>query len=247
MRISIVSVSVVLAGCAFDAGNWFSTLDARLEARTEVPESRNAGDGWQTFDTDYELRIERASLELGNVELLDEPDTAVSDEHAQGADALDDEVTVGRVAVSLPVGDVDLLGGEPLALDCVLGCGLPRVHLVRARVAVRSVAFEGRVRDSRTDARIADEPAWRWNERLDVEEQPVLEVPVEIVVERDSPPETRLVLTLVVSSQLFDGIDWSGVPEDEGVRALDAPGNAEAIERLHAALADLVFRTDAAP
>lgn len=230
-RILLVSLSLALTGCTLDAGNWFSTLDAEIEARFETPESRDAGDDWHALDDDYDLRFDGAAIELGNIELLASTDAAG-----------DDGGPSTRVAVSLPVGDVDLLDGARSPLDCVLSCGLPRLHLVRARVVVRSVAFEGRVRDGGSEMRIA-ESAWRWEERLDVTEQPVLDIPLDVVVDRASPPEIALLLSVAVSSRLFDGIDWSSIPEVDGVRDVAATGG-DAVERLHAALRELALVAD---
>ena len=60
------------AACTFEAGNWFATLSPSLSAAYLPRTDRNVGEeqNWQKLSNDYQVRIVRATLELGKIGLL---------------------------------------------------------------------------------------------------------------------------------------------------------------------------------
>lgn len=70
MRNRIVLPLLLLSGCALDAGESFATLEPTVKAAYTPVASRDAGNGFQQLASDYQLRLDAASLGLSHVELL---------------------------------------------------------------------------------------------------------------------------------------------------------------------------------
>lgn len=241
------------AGCAWGPGEPFATVSARIEARLEVPDGRDLGDGWQKLASNYEIAIEELSLETGGVALIDagpggqgfDPAspppgyTLCHNGHCHAEDGAlvpYEEVAaeLGQggalvAAVTLPVGDLDLAEGVERALDCAPSCDLPLASIVEARLDVRRIQARGRVRDGRDPARIDGEQAWTLDLSLD---EPVsLSSPVDLPADRVHDPAVSLGVGLALTSRLFDDVAWAGLdagPDGPDDYVLDADGGARA-------------------
>jgi hypothetical protein len=174
------------SGCALGPGTPYAVLEASFEAVLAAPPGRDLPDGWQRLNTDYQVRITSAQLELSGLELLTfgEGGVAFDPAHPPAGYGLchnghchrDDGALISYEEISaelagngagapsvvtLPIGRRDLLVGGRETLECDPGCDLPRADISRARLRVMRIAMEGVVRDSRVPARLAGEPPWR--------------------------------------------------------------------------------------
>jgi hypothetical protein len=70
MRARLLLPLVFLSGCALDAGESFATLEPTVSASYTPVSSRDAGNGFQQLASDFQVRLDAASLGLSHVELL---------------------------------------------------------------------------------------------------------------------------------------------------------------------------------
>ncbi|RKH48571.1 hypothetical protein [Corallococcus llansteffanensis] len=174
----------LLSGCAFDAGEGFAVLKPSVQAAYTPLSGRDAGDGYQALASDFQLRMDAASMRLGSIDLLassggggattfdpSSPPPGYSlchnghchSDSGELVDYEDIEAELGggggsttTTVANLPVdGDLDLLRPASVGLDCQPDCELPRTTLSRGRWSVTGVRMTGSVRDSRVPARFA--------------------------------------------------------------------------------------------
>lgn len=169
------------AGCTFDRGEAFGTLEATLTAHLVVPADRDLGDGFQRLASDYQVRVVRADVVIDAVIVEDagEAPTGVGFDpasppegyslchtgHCHSAEGrlvpyeeIAAELASGEggttIAASLEVGTLPLLSEAPRDLECG-ACSLDRGRLRRVRLVVRGLDLELEVRDGRAKRRIA--------------------------------------------------------------------------------------------
>ena len=255
-------------GCAFEPGGWFATVSPSLNAGYLTRPDRDAGGGWQKLNTDYQVSVTRASLQLGEVGLLGasggggpttfdpaHPPPGYSlchNGHCHSADGrlvsyAEIEAQLGggtggglQPVITLAAADtLDLLAPAERPLTCKPTCNLDRTRIVRVRAPVRVLALEGNVRDGRTPARLAETP-FRW-ETADPGKAPLLETEVDLPADRDHPPAVTLRLDLELGAALLDGIDFAAFTTSAGTLDLTAAGNPAADERIRLNLAEQSF------
>jgi hypothetical protein len=226
-----------LAACAWGAGEPFATLSARIEARLEVPAGRDLGDGWQMLASNYQIAIDTLALETGDVALNDagagggvfdpaNPPPGYSLCHNGHCHAQDgslvsyEDIAAGLgggglvTVVTLPVGELDLSEGVARPLACTPSCDLPLASIAAAELDVIRVRASGRVRDGRTPGRI-DEQAWSLDLAFPADAPLVLSAPLSLPADRVHEPDVALVLSLAITSRIFDDVAWAAVGDPD--------------------------------
>lgn len=223
-------VLCVCASCAFDAGGPFASVSGSLDVALVVPADRDAGDGWMKLDTSYQVRLTRATIELGPVELIAAGAAGVTFDpadpppgyslchnghcHADDGSLVSYADVAARLAggsgatVALAFdapGTVDLLGGaRGLTLTCGQPrCDLPEGEVALVRVGVTRVVLEGAVRD----------PVGRFSGEKPIAvtaEGAVISANVDLPADRAHDPDVTLGLRAELGAQLFDSFDFSG-------------------------------------
>lgn len=270
----------LLGGCAFGEGGHFAEVSATLEARLAPAADRDLGGGWQKLNTDFSARITRAELTIEHVELQDlggggealgfdpanpPPGYSLchgghchSDEGALvsyediAAELAGGGAAAARTVVALEVGQADLLAPARRALACEPSCGLPLVHLGRARLVPVSLVLEGSARDEREPARFAGEVPFALHlDLLGGGEGDLmhLDAPLDIPTGRDEPPGIDLAFTFTTTARLLDGVPLDALGAGAGLIDLDAPDSEGAraavrLNLLESALAAAVSRRD---
>ncbi|MBW2524166.1 MAG: hypothetical protein JRI23_08320 [Deltaproteobacteria bacterium] len=136
--------------------------------------------------------------------------------------------------IAMLTGALDMLALEPVALRCEPDCALPEGHLVLARMTASRLDLYGEVRDSRTPPRFAGVLEWGVglsllepihhadeetlpDEEHDHEEAAgVFELPLDLPIDEDHPPQVALAFTLPTDAALLDAVDFASVPPTPG-------------------------------
>jgi len=257
-------------GCAWEPGQGFAVVEPTVRAIYEPLSDRAASDGYQRLSSDYQVRVDAASLRLSDIELLASAGgpgggfdparpppgyTLCHGGHCHREDGalipyeqVAAEMGGGggsRVVVTLPVGEpLDLLAPETRAVGCAPGCALPNTQVSQGRWGIEALWFEGTVRDGRVPPRFPGERRFR----LDLVPAPgsdapvaVLDGAVELPSDRSHPPKAKLDLSLVLTAALFDAVDWSTLKQDtNGV--VDFNDNDPANAKARAALIERLAR-----
>jgi hypothetical protein len=215
-------------GCAFGDGEPFGELEATLDARYQLLPERDAGDGWQKLDNDFEVKVEALELGVNTIEL---EDLGVA---AEGGE--DEAPAAPSIVATLPVGDLDLVGGASVTLACVDSCQLPRSHLGRARLSAQRIEATGEVRDGRATPRLTGDVPFIVSAPLgvtDPDRTGLLEVELDVPVDRDESPLVHLDLVLRVDAELFDSIAFDQASKDlGGAQPLDLSAHEASLARL---------------
>lgn len=171
-----------LAGCTFDRGDAFGTLDATLDAHLATPADRDLGDGFQKLASDWQVRVVRFELVVDAVLVeatAEAAATATFDpaapppgyglchnghchaddgrlvDYADIAAELATEAAGGaQLAAVIDLDEVDLLDRTPRPLDCGR-CALDEGRLVGVRLVASRLEVELEVRDGRATPRVA--------------------------------------------------------------------------------------------
>lgn len=250
-------------GCAWDAGEPFATLTARIAAGLEVPAGRDLGDGWQMLASNYQLAIDTLVVEADAVRLGDAGDgggvfdpanpppgyTLCHNGHCHADDGslvpyeeVAAELGAGGVTTValLPVGTLDVAAGAERALDCTPSCDLPLAHIVVAELDVTRVQASGRVRDGRTPPRLDGEQTWTLDLVFAADQPLVLSSALDLPADRRHAPDVALDLTLAMSSRLFDHVAWADLAPGAGA-GLALADHAEARAAIVAALEEVTL------
>lgn len=250
---------LTLGGCAWEPGQGFAVVEPTVRAAYEPRADRLAPDGYQRLSSDYQLRMDAASMRLSGIELIAiaagsggfnpaSPPPGYSLCHG-GHCHRDDGALIpyeqiiaetgggggSSTVATLPVAEpLNLLAPEKRAVECTPDCALPEANVSQGRWGVDALLLEGTVRDGRATPRIPGERRFRW-ELTRTSEAPVavLDGAVDLPSDRSTPPRAKLDLNLVLTAALFDAVDWSALEEGpDGVVEISATANAE----VHAAL-----------
>jgi hypothetical protein len=249
---------LLLAGCAWDAGEGFAMLEPSVRAWYEPEEDREVYPGFQALASNYQVFVTSAAIRLESIELIprrvasgsgrfdpSNPPPGYSLCHGghchrdDGALIPYEEIeaelggggAVTRPLITLPVGEVNLLNWQIHTLACEPACELPRTELATGRWAITSLRLQGKVRDGLTTPRITGEQTFH----LDIASPPggspvaVLEGELDIPSDREHEPRVLLRLNLTIPSRIFDEVDWAAVqPAADGTLDLGTAANAEA-------------------
>ncbi len=182
-------LTLVCAGCAFEPGQPFATVDASLNAHFDPLSDRALEHGWFKLNTDYQVRLDTLELHVDALELVDSggpselktfdpahPPAGYSlchNGHCHRDDgaliAYDDivaELAAGdtsqaRTVVTFAPAVIDLLEATAAALDCQPNCDLPEGFLINARLTASGLTGTGLVRDGRAPPRLEGELEWQ--------------------------------------------------------------------------------------
>src|SRR6218665_1028154 len=183
MRASLLIVcGLTLGGCAWEPGQGFVVVEPTVRAAYESLSGRDAGDGYQRLSSDYQLRVDEASLSLSGIELISAGGAGGSFDPANppagyslchgghchrddGALIPYEQVTAemsggtgSSAVVTLTAGEPwNLLAPETRAVGCEPGCALPQTQVSQGRWNIQSMHLTGTVRDARTPARFTGE------------------------------------------------------------------------------------------
>jgi hypothetical protein len=230
-------------------------VEPTVRAAYEPRADRLAPDGYQRLSSDYQLRMDAASMRLSGIELIAisagsggfnpaSPPPGYSLCH-NGHCHRDDGALIpyeqiiaetgggggSSTVATLPVAEpLNLLAPEKRAVECTPDCALPEATVSQGRWGVDALLLEGTVRDGRATPRIPGERRFRW-ELTRTGEAPVavLSGAVDLPSDRSTPPRAKLDLNLVLTAALFDPVDWSALREGtDGVVDFNHPDNAAA-------------------
>ena len=251
------------AGCAWDVGEPFATLSARIEARLEVPADRDLGDGWQMLASNYQIAIDTMVVEAGAVALGDAGDgPGVFDPanpppgyslchnghcHAEDGSLVPyEDIAAGlgpgqvTTVARLPVGALDLTAGTERGLDCTPSCDLPRANIVVATLDVTRVQASGRVRDGGSPPRFQGERPWALDLAFPTDEPLALSSPLDLPADRSHDPDVALDLTLAPTSRIFDDVAWAALDPEASLALAD---HVETRAAIVAALGEVTLET----
>ncbi|HYO56067.1 hypothetical protein [Archangium sp.] len=238
-------LGLALGGCAWEPGQGFAVVEPTVRAAYEPLSDRAASDGYQRLSSDYQVRVDSASMRVSTIELISSSSgsggafnpanpppgyTLCHGGHCHREDGalipyeqVAAEMGGGggtSAVVTLPVGEpLNLLAPETRAVDCEPECALPETQVSQGRWGVELLRIEGTVRDGRVPPRIPGERRFR----LDLtptgsgdEPVAVLGGEVDLPSDRSHPPRAKLDLNLVLTAGLFDPVDWSTLKQDPG-------------------------------
>ncbi len=218
MRRSLLLVwGLALGGCAWQPGQGFAVVEPSVRVAYESLSSRAASDGYQRLSSDYQVRLESASLRLSGIELLasasgsgsgagttfdpSRPPPGYSLCHG-GHCHRDDGALVPYEQVAAEMGGgggssavvtlategpLDLLAPETRAMACAPECALPQTQVTQGRWSVAALRLEGSVRDSRVPARFQGERSFV----LELPTAPTTDAPVAILTGAVDLPSDR--------------------------------------------------------
>lgn len=239
-------------GCALGPGGPFATLEPTLEARLVRPADREAEGGWHKLNTDFEVFIETASVELGAIELRELGAGAASFDPANPPERYslchgghchrDDGALVSyediaaelsggagaRVVTRLPVGAVDLLAQGRRELGCQPSCDLPLADLGGLRAPLLRIDLAGRVRDGRSPPRFQGELPFLLGLTLEGSAAVTVRGDLDLPADRKHPPNVALALSFEPTAALLDEIAWESLSVAGGKVDLAASENAAA-------------------
>jgi hypothetical protein len=258
----LLLLGLALGGCAWEPGQGFAVVEPTVRAAYEPLADRAAGDGYQRLSSDYQVRVDSASMKVPTIELISSasgPGGAFNPAnpppgytlchgghcHREDGALIPYEQVAAEMGggggssavVTLPVGEpLNLLAPEVRAVDCEPGCALPETQVSQGRWGVESLHLEGTVRDGRVPPRIPGERRFRLDftpAASSDEPVAVLAGTVDLPSDRSTPPRAKLDLNLVLTAGLFDSLDWSTLTQDTGgVVVINDKVNAEAHQAL---------------
>jgi hypothetical protein len=250
--------SLALGGCAWGPGQGFAVVEPTVHVAYEALPARNVGDGYQKLASDYQVRLDSASMQLDGIELI-----ALSSGSGGGFDPAnpppgyslchgghchrDDGALIdyeqiaaemgggggSSTVVTLPVEEpLNLLAPETRVVGCEPECALPQTQVSQGRWGIKTLRITGTVRDGRVPPRIASEREFV----LDLAPTTGSETPVAVLTgqvdlpsDRATPPEAKVALRLVLTAQLFDTVDWATLARSTA-DVMDLKSNAKALE-----------------
>ena len=251
--------ALALGGCAWEPGEGFAVVEPTVRAAYTPRADRDAGDGFQRLSSDYQVRLDSATLNLSGIELLSagsaggafDPSkpppgyTLCHGGHCHRTDgalipyeqvAAEQGGGSGAQAVVTLSSSApwNLLAPETRAVACQPNCELPATQVSQGRWNLQGLRFTGTVRDGRVPARFSGERRFDMNLSVD-SGQPVavLGGVVDLASDRKTPPRAELALGLELTAALFDGLDFNALqPGTDGVISIDASKGAAFLERL---------------
>jgi len=250
-------LGLALGGCAWGPGQGFAVVEPTVRVAYEAQPARDVGDGYQKLASDYQVRVDSASMQLDGIELI-----AISSGSGGGFDPAnpppgyslchgghchrDDGALIdyeqiaaelgggggSSTVVTLPVEEpINLLVPETRVVGCQPECALPQTQVSQGRWGIKTLRITGAVRDGRVPPRIADEREFVLDLMQGPSDAPVavLTGQVDLPSDRATPPEAKVTLRLVLTAQLFDTVDWATLARSTpGV--MDLKSNAKALE-----------------
>ncbi|WP_434380773.1 hypothetical protein [Melittangium boletus] len=245
-RLLFMLGGLTLAGCAWEPGQGFAVVEPTVRATYESVAGRDAGDGYQRLSSDYQVRLNEASLTLTGIELISAGSGGASFNPAnpppgytlchgghchrsdgalvpyeQVAAEAGGGTAASAVVTLLSSAPWNLLAPETRAVGCTPGCALPETQVAQGRWSLQALRLTGMVRDGRVPARFSG--ARRFEiVRTATGETPVavLGGAVDLPSDRKTPPLAKLDLTLALTPALFDAVDFEKPLGDAEVSAL---------------------------
>jgi hypothetical protein len=239
MRTRLLLPFLLFSGCAWEPGQGFSVLEPTVRAAYTSTPAREAGGGYQQLSSDFQVRLDTASLQVAAIALQGRTGpsgpsrfdpanpppgyTICHNGHCDREDGVlvpyeEVEAQLGGGAsvttvASLPVGAVDLLSPETRPVVCEPDCELPRTTVAHGRWDITGLRLTGSVRDRRVPPRFAGERPFRL-ELLPGGSGLTLPVvaingALDVPSDRESEPRVRLALKLDVTAAVFDSVDWA--------------------------------------
>lgn len=248
MRLAALGAAAVATGCAFGDGDYFARVDARLDAAFDVPADRDLGDGWQKLASNYEIRLDAATMSIDEIALVDTGGGAAEFDpanpppgfslchnghcHADDGRLVDYEDVAAEaagaggatVALSFPVGSVDLLAGDDRALACAPeSCGVAApASITLARTNLGRVRLAGIVRDGQTPPRIDGETAFVFDITFG-DDPPQINGELDLPADRGHDPDVTLTAAVRPSARLLDPVDFAALAGDDPIALSDDP------------------------
>jgi len=252
----VVAIIAVAPACAWDDGEPFGVVEARLATAWTLRADR--GGTWQRLASDFEVEVTSGRAELGELALIDRGTAALAFDpadpppgytlchnghcHADGGRLVSYEEISAELGggggptpvLTLAVGARDLVPGGEAALGCDGPCELPLATIGRVELAVARLELAGRVRDRRQPPRLTGEVAWTLALDRTGDAAPV-RGDVELPVDRGHDPRITLAAGFAPTAALLDGVDFAQA--GAGPWELDTDATARAA--VEAALTEL--------
>ncbi|RYZ35013.1 MAG: hypothetical protein EOO71_37060 [Myxococcaceae bacterium] len=215
----------LLSGCALDAGEGFAVLEPSVQAAYTPLPRRDAGDGYQALASDFQVRMDSATVSLGSIDLLAssggggatsfDPSspppgyTLCHNGHCHSTDGAlvdyeDIEAQLGgggsttSTVANLPVdSEFDLLAAPTVGLTCKPDCELSRTNVSSGRWSITRLKMTGSVRDGRVPARFTGVRTFRFTATMaSAEAEPVAILKGDLDVPSDRENKPRVELGL---------------------------------------------------
>jgi hypothetical protein len=259
---------ISLAGCAFEAGEGFATVEsASLEVSFDAG-SRVFPDGTLLVRDGYRLELEEIAIELAELSLVEartsggasifdpahpppgytlchaghchhEDGRLVSYEDIQAE--LGGSATAFRDVVAMPIPDaIDL--GEPRSLALSVfepSRFLPATTLARASLRLTRLVVRGRIASAAAPAEAVE---------LSIDLPLALSVLASLsplAIDRDSPEELAITASFVLGPTLLDGVDYGALSDGGAIAITDEASAAGALIVEHLAEYPLAVAVDA--
>jgi hypothetical protein len=244
MRLPLM-IAMALAGCTFDAGNWFGTLAGSLTAAYVPKPERDAGGGWQRLASDYQVRVTSAAVAVQETQLLGGQNvgslgfdpakpppgyTLCHNGHCHATDGrlvsyedISAELAMRQgggglqaVVTLSGAGSLDLLAPSERPLACQPSCNLERTQITRVVVTIETLVLDGVARDGRSPPRFAGERPFHFQRASGEGGAPsTVSVALDLPIDRKHAPRVRLALSLEATAAVLDAIDFAS-PIPEG-------------------------------
>lgn len=237
-RALLLGASLLMGGCAWGPGQGFAVIEPTVRAAYAPVAGRAAGDGYEWLSTDYQVRVDEASLQLSGITLQASASGGGSFDPANpppgyslchgGHCHRDDGALIDYADIAAELGGgggpstvVTLSTPDPLALlapetrplTCAPDCALPEAQVSRSNWTVRTLRLSGIIRDGRVPARFSGERRFVVSLTPSATASSVAAMggSLTLASDRVTPPETRLALNVTLTAALFDGMDWEAL------------------------------------
>jgi hypothetical protein len=244
-----------LGGCAWEPGQGFAVVEPTVRAAYTSRADRDTGDGFQRLSSDFQVRLDAATLNLSGIELFSAGSGGGSFDPAHPPEGYtlchgghchrEDGALIPYEQVAAELGGTgasavvtlrssapwNLLAPETRAVDCQPSCALPETQVAQGRWNLQALHLEGTVRDSRASPRFSGERRFTVDLPASATE-PVatLAGSVDLASDRQTPPRAELALSLELTAALFDGVDFT--PDADGEVRVKAQALVERLTKV---------------
>jgi hypothetical protein len=269
VRHLLLASSLAWGGCAIGPGGPFASVDGTIASSYAVSLDRVLPDGWARLASDYQVRIDSATVGVVDAELRARagggggggtfdpanPPPGFSLCHGghchrdDGALIPFEEIQADLAAggaptvttlVRFPVSaQLDALLDAERTLECEGSCDLPLTTITESRAGVNLLFVQGAVRDSRASSRLVGEVPFQLSA-----DAAVLRTSTQIPSDRSHPPHIILRIRVELRPEHFDEVDWAVLDRSAGTIELSLAANPNALDQIVDAFSASGLATD---
>lgn len=226
---------LVISGCAFDAGQPWGVLEARVEARFAPPADRLLPGGGFRTAADYGVELETLAVEMVDLRVQYAAATGLSFDPAKPppgytlchgghchsvdgrlvdyADVAAEQSGGGALSVDLPVDRTVTLAAQPVRVTpagCPNDCALERGEQAFLRLRLQALTLTGRVKDLLPGSPRLPPEGVTIQGRIPLDLALTREL--QATVGRGESLGVRLTGELNLAATLLDGVQWQELP-----------------------------------